>query len=324
MGLAGDNPIDARRQAWSTYWAGGQLHSCVGSFDAAYGRAIGGFWDEQIADMAPGDCVLDLATGNGALPLRVWNRHGAAIRMHAVDIATLAPPWYRPGEHATVEFHSGVAMEALPFADGSHDWVVSQYGFEYADRDSALAESLRVLARQGRLAFVMHHAGSVLVAVGREELANIRWLLAPDGLVQAAREAIPWIALVRNGSAEIARDPAALAARAAYNDAMARVGDAIAATKVPDALVEGRQRVHALLSKVRAMNPQPALDALDGYRDNLREAAVRTAEMLDHALDDAQVAAMVARLQAARPDATVEVRPLHQAEGVLGWALTLR
>lgn len=322
--MTGGNGKDARRQAWSTYWAQGALHSCVGSFDGQYSGAIGAFWDDILAGIGAGARVLDLATGNGALPLRLWNRHGANVRVDAVDLATVAPPWYQPGEYTSITFHPGVSMEALPFADDSHDWVVSQYGFEYADREAALDESLRVLAPQGRLAFVMHHAESVLVAVGREELANIRRLLAPDGLVQAARHAIPWIARARQGVSGVAGQPDALRARTAYNDAMGRLADAIAASSVPDALVEARQWVHGLLSGTQPADAQVALRALDGYRDNLAGAAVRTGEMLDQALDAAQVDAIVARLKAARPGATVEARPLRQAEGVLGWALTCR
>ena len=322
--MTGGNGNNARREAWSTYWQQGALHSCVGSFDDRYSGAIGAFWDETLAGIGAGDLVLDLATGNGALPLRLWARHGTAVQVDAVDLATVAPPGYRPGEHGSITFHPGGSMEALPFADGGHDWIVSQYGFEYADREAALAETLRVLAPQGGLAFVMHHAGSVLVDVGREELANLRVLLAPGGLVDAARAAIPWIARARSGAAEVAGSAAATQARAAYNDAMARLARAIAASRVPDALVEARQRVHGLLSGTQASDAQAALRALDAYADSLAGAALRTSEMLDHALDGAQVEAMAARLRAARPDASVDAAPLRQAEGVLGWALTCR
>lgn len=314
----------ARREAWSSYWAQGALHSCVGSFDERYSGAIGAFWDDIVAGLGAGDRLLDLATGNGALPLRVWQRHGAGVHVDAVDLATLAPPWYQPGEHASITFHPGVSMEALPFPDGAHDRVVSQYGFEYADREAALAEGLRVLAPQGRLAFVMHHADSVLVAVGRDELANIERLRAPGGLLCAARAVIPWVALARGDPAHVARNPEARAARAAYNDAMGRLAEAVAASKVPDALVEARQWVHGLVSGAQAQGADASLRALDGYRESLDGAALRTREMLDHALDAEQVEAMVAALRAARPGATVEARALRQSEGVLGWALTCR
>lgn len=313
-----------RRQAWSSYWSQGALHSCLGSFDANYSGAIGTFWDAQASDIAPSSRVLDLATGNGALPLRLWERHGRAadLRIDAVDLAALAPSWYRADTHVGIAFHSGVAMEALPFAECSFDWILSQFGLEYARRPEALDECLRVLAPDGRLAFVMHHAGSVLVSVGRSELANLELLLAPDGLIEAARGVIPWIARARSGAADLAGNADARRARARYNAAMAALAEAIAGSKIPDALLESRQWIHELLSGAHGIDADTQLRALDQYREGLRAAALRTGEMIEHALDAAQIEEIARYLREARPTCTTGYRPLTQTEGLLAWAVT--
>ena len=159
---------DTRRQAWSAYWAQGALHSCTGSFDARYSGAIGDFWDTFFADLAQEERVLDLATGNGALPQRLWEREGTTegLRIDAVDLAALAPPWYRPDVHRGITFRSGVAMEALPYPDGTFDRVTSQFGLEYARRPEALSECVRVSRPGGSLAFVLQ------VLVGGAEFAG--------------------------------------------------------------------------------------------------------------------------------------------------------
>ena len=143
--MAGPEP-NARSQAWSAYWSSGRLHSCAGSFEGNYGGAIGTFWRTRLVHLAPGARVLDLATGNGPLPEMLALMHGAAIAVDAVYLAVPAPAWHDPSRHPGVRFHAGVDMEALPFADGLFDLVVSQYGFEYADHARALAEVLRVAA----------------------------------------------------------------------------------------------------------------------------------------------------------------------------------
>lgn len=312
---------DLRKAAWSSYWTQGPMHSCIGSFDAGYTGAIGDFWDAQAAAMAPGARVLDLATGNGALPLRFWERRGDAISVDAVDLAALAPQWHRPGTHPRIRFHQGVAMESLPFPDASHDWVVSQFGFEYAGRDAALDECLRVLAAGGTLAFVMHHAGSVLVSVGREELSNVECLLAPGGVLDAAARVGPWILRARAGDPAVAASIEANRAREGYNLAMAALAERIVASPVPDSLVEGRQWIHRLLADA-AIRDAATLDAaLAARRDALRDAALRTSEMIEHALDGSQVDAMVERLRAARPGHATHAAPIRQAEGLLGWTL---
>lgn len=312
----------SRRQAWSSYWSQGALHSCIGSFDANYSGAIGVFWDRQAADMASGARVLDLATGNGALPLRLWQRYGNGIQVDAVDLAELAPPWYQPQTHTGITFHSGVAMEALPFADAGHDWIVSQFGLEYSRLPEALDECLRVLVPGGRLAFVMHHADSVLVSVGRSELANLEGLLAPDGLLASARQAIPWIARARSGAADVGSHSDALRARANYNAAMTTLAETIAASPVPDALLESRQWVHGLLSGAHGTDTETQLRLLDTYHESLQAAALRTAEMVEHALDQARVDAVVQRLREARPVCQTVAVPLSQSEGLIAWAVT--
>lgn len=314
----------ARRAAWSAYWATGGLHSCVGSFDGNYSGAIGEFWRGVFDDLPPGPLrALDLATGNGALPRMLFERRGAepGLEVDAVDLAQLAPGWLEPGRHAALRFQSGVAMEDLPFPEDHFDLVTSQYGFEYARRDSALAEALRVLRPGGRLALVMHHADSVLVRVGRTELQNQQQLLAPDGLLPAAAAVLPWIARARAGQ-DPSGEPEALAARTAYNAAIQALAEDIAASSAPDLLLEAREWVNRLLASV-GPDPARAGAALAAYREGLAAAGLRTAELIEHALEAAEAKALAAGIERARPEGRVRLAPLSQAEGLLGWSLRL-
>lgn len=318
-----DEP-SARRAAWSAYWATGGLHSCVGSFDASYSGAIGDFWRGVFDDLPEGPLrALDLATGNGALPRLLWEHRGdrPGLEVDAVDLARLAPTWLDPGQHAGLRFHAGVAMEQLPFEDASFDLVASQYGFEYARRDAALAEALRVLKPGGRLALVMHHAGSVLVRVGRSELQNQSLLMAPEGLLAATAAVLPWIAMARAGQ-DPSGEPDALRARTAYNAAVQALASSIAGSDAPDLLLETRAWVNRLLAGT-GPDPAPALAALSNYRDGLVAAGLRTGELIENALDEAQLAALVSSVQVARPAGRVQVVDVAQAEGLLGWGLRL-
>lgn len=322
-----DNPAadpSARRAAWSAYWATGGLHSCVGSFDGNYSGAIGDFWRNVFGALPAGPLrALDLATGNGALPRLLFETRGdqPGLEVDAVDLAQLAPGWLVPGRHSALRFRSGVAMENLPFPDNCFDLVTSQYGFEYASRAAALAEALRVLRPGGRLALVMHHADSVLVRVGRSELHNQQLLLAPHGLLAAGDAVLPWIAQARAGKNPGA-NPAALAARAAYNGAIQALAAQIASSAAPDLLVEARDWVNRLLASV-GPDAAPARSALADYREGLAAAGLRTGELIDHALDARQLQALVAAVRTARPESVVRATPVSQAEGLLGWGLRL-
>lgn len=324
MGMSIDNSA-ARRNAWSSYWANGALHSCASSFVGNYAGAIADFWRPSFERLQPGGRMLDIATGNGALPMLSWEQRksGGGVSIDAVDLAVVAPAWHDPGKHAAIRFHSGVSMEQLPFPDQSFDLVTSQYGLEYGPWPEALHECMRVCRTDGAAAFILHHAGSVLVKVGAFELDNQRLLLAPDGLIQAAREVLPWIDQARSGGIGLSEEHEARRCKDAYNRAMRHVGDVIEASEVPDLLVEARAWIHGFVSATGRGMDKGQLSQLDAYRDGLTAAMVRTEEMVSHALNEQALHAMLATFRQARPDADIRSRVVEQAEGVLGWGVVV-
>ena len=314
-----------RQRAWDSYWSTGELHSCVGSYGGNYAGALARFWHMRFAGLAQGARVLDLATGNGALPLLLLRQVGSAscITVDAVDIAAISPAWPDPDTRSLVNFRGRVAMESLPFEDAAFDLVVSQYGVEYASWPTALGEAMRVCKGSGTAAFVLHHVGSVLVDVGRHELGNQQLLTSDDGLLAAAAEVLPWLARARAGDAAVGRDPAAAASRARYNHAMSALAAAIEASPVPDLLVQARDQVHGLLGTSAGADAGHAPVALAQYRQALEAAGLRTSEMIEHALDAAGIDAMRAAILQIRPGCRFTAEPVAQEEGILGWAVVV-
>lgn len=107
----------------------------------------------RFARVKPGAQVLDVGCGTGVVAL-------AAARAGAVVTGSdLTPPLLaRARENATlarlpVEWREA-DVEALPFADGSFDVVLSQFGHMFAPRpEVAVREMLRVLKPGGTVAF---------------------------------------------------------------------------------------------------------------------------------------------------------------------------
>jgi ubiquinone/menaquinone biosynthesis C-methylase UbiE len=113
---------------------------------------------ERLLDAAairPGERVLDLGCGTGALSLQLYRRHPDA-RLTGLDpdphaLARARAKAAREG--APVEWQQGFG-DALPFADGGFDRVVSSLVFHHLTHDgrrATLAEIARVLAPGGRL-----------------------------------------------------------------------------------------------------------------------------------------------------------------------------
>jgi ubiquinone/menaquinone biosynthesis C-methylase UbiE len=122
-------------------------------YDECFVPALFRPWGPVLCDAAnivPGQRVLDVACGTGALTLAVAERvaGGAVLGLDASrEMLAVARR-----KHADIEWHDGRA-ESLPFADASFDAVVSQFGLMFFDdRAAALREMQRVLRPGGRMA----------------------------------------------------------------------------------------------------------------------------------------------------------------------------
>jgi ubiquinone/menaquinone biosynthesis C-methylase UbiE len=123
-------------------------------YDRAFVPALFARWGPIVADaagVAPGQRVLDVGCGTGALTLAVAERvapGGAAIGLDP-NPAMLTVARRKP---ASVEWVEAPA-EALPFPDAAFDAVVSQFALMFfADRPAGLRQMWRVLRPGGRLA----------------------------------------------------------------------------------------------------------------------------------------------------------------------------
>jgi SAM-dependent methyltransferase len=109
-----------------------------------------------LADLQPGEVVLDLGSGGGIDVLLSARRVGASGRVYGLDMTdemlALARENQRRAEVQNVEFLKG-DMEAIPLPDETIDVIISNCVINLAvDKDRVLAEALRVLRPGGRLA----------------------------------------------------------------------------------------------------------------------------------------------------------------------------
>ena len=156
----------------------------IGSIPEHYDQGLGPFIFEYFADdlaqrvaASQPARVLEIAAGTGIATRRLRDALPAGATLVATD---LNPPML---EVARKKFHPGEEVElqaadaqALPFADGSFDAVVCQFGVMFfPDRDKAYREAHRVLAPGGRylLSVWDSHQHNPFVRVAQEVIDSL-------------------------------------------------------------------------------------------------------------------------------------------------------
>jgi arsenite methyltransferase len=109
-----------------------------------------------LAQLRPGEVVLDLGSGGGIDVLLSAQRVGPTGKAYGLDMTdemlTLARENQRKAGASNVEFLKG-AIEAIPLPDDTVDVIISNCVINLsADKDRVLAEAYRVLKPGGRFA----------------------------------------------------------------------------------------------------------------------------------------------------------------------------
>lgn len=128
-----------------------------GSHAAELSGSLGCGVPTEVADLHPGETVLDLGSGVGGDVFLAANRVGKQGRVIGLDMTTemldLARSKAEEAGVTNVEFVQGY-LEAIPLPDDSVDIAISNCVLNLAaDKAIVLAEVARVLRPGGRLAF---------------------------------------------------------------------------------------------------------------------------------------------------------------------------
>src|SRR6202030_811794 len=105
----------------------------------------------EAVDLRAGQRVLDVAAGNGMVSLAAARRWCEVVSTDYVPSLLERGRARASAEGLTIEFREADA-EALPFADGSFDTVVSTFGVMFTpNQDRAAAELARVCKSGGKI-----------------------------------------------------------------------------------------------------------------------------------------------------------------------------
>lgn len=286
----------ADEKAWSEYWGGAGGAEAVGG---AHRHKLADRWAEFFARAetrtADAPVAIDIAAGAGvALQAAISAYRGAGLFV-AFDYSAAAVA-------SAVNAHKaahGVAADAAraPFATGCADFVISQFGVEYAG-DGAFAEAARLVASGGKFYSISHYRGG---AIDLECAENEKLLVAVEKtlLFKAARAT-----LAASYARQSRRDPKPidLALDSAFATALGKAASAVRAApaRAARATIERFLGDLTRLSARRfAFEPADAIGWLGGMEASLGAYLGRMRSMRAAALDRGKVDAIGAQFQAA-------------------------
>jgi SAM-dependent methyltransferase len=126
-------------------WASGD-YAVIGTTLQIVGESL-----SEAVDIQAGERVLDIAAGNGNASLAAARR-GAAVTASDYVTSLLDRAQARAASEGLVIATERADAEALPFADGDFDVVLSTFGVMFApSQDRAAAELVRVARPGGRI-----------------------------------------------------------------------------------------------------------------------------------------------------------------------------
>jgi SAM-dependent methyltransferase len=306
---------------WESYYRGGRLAACPTGREPNYTLELHDVWSDFFSGLDDAARVLDIGTGNGAIPLiarQTAERLGRSYEIHGADLAQIHPNRnVADGARlfAGITFHRGVAAESLPFETASFSAVSGQYALEYTDTWQSLAQVLRTLKPGGAAQFVLHHADSIVVERARGSLRQADVVLIATKVHRKLRRFLE----ADRRSADAARNAWADLAAAMSILRTSALGDEdrlvidVTLDAIPKLLDSRRRLTRAALSR-----------AIDSVETDLRDSVRRLQDLIQAAVTDA---AMVELAQRARSLGFVEAgyRPLyHATRALVGWRFQLR
>jgi len=315
--------VDVRKAVWSRYWSHGIAHSCGGSYGNRYEGSLARFWRTVAGALPAGARVLDIATGNGAVPQLLLDGADSPIACDAIDLAQPDPQWLAQlPEHKRrqLRFHAQQVAEALPFPDAHFDLVTSQYGLEYTDLARSLPEIRRVLRPGGKVRLITHHADARPVRLARTELRHLDWMMAPGGLLELGGAMIAPMARAATeaGRAALAGDAEANALRARFNALQGEATQLAAASDCPDVLGDARVDLGGILNLALTHGAAVAHDAFGRMTRDLADSRVRLQELVDYALDETGVQGLASALARGGRQ---EVEAVVDDAVLMGWSI---
>lgn len=156
---------------WDSFWVKENKTTFGDYYSNTYDDIVLKTWTETLHKLSGEINILDLATGNGALPelfTQVIDNKKQKLTIVGVDSARIND---KSEKYYLLE---NIYLEDLPFQNSSFDLISSQFGIEYSDIKRSIREIYRVIKSNGRISLFIHCTNSNIFYINTEILKVLK------------------------------------------------------------------------------------------------------------------------------------------------------
>ena len=141
--------------------------------------ALEDFWTKIFSKYSGKLNVLDIACGNCVLAGyidKAVEESGGKINYVGVDKALIDPPPSSRFKNLYPEFFPNQAIEEASFETAKFDLIISQFGFEYCDRERITELASSWIRPGGRMILIVHSSASAITLASKQVIEQLRLL----------------------------------------------------------------------------------------------------------------------------------------------------
>ena len=302
------------RADWANYWRGrtaqqsGEVFAGVGIETSTELQA---FW-KTVFDQQQAGPVLDVACGAGSAI-----KHAAAAGYQdliGLDISEEAISETRQ----VVPSIMGITASSdhIPIANDAIGHVVSQFGFEYADRLRAASEISRVLQPAGQFTAIVHQKSGAIAAECAQHLERLQ-AIDNSQFIPAARAFCLSVMAYENNPSQGLKQAADKAMKQ-FLDAQACLGPIMQSSPLATHLHKGAKQ---LFERRQAYLERDIVGWFDGMSAEIDAFSGRMTGMLNAAISEQEA---ILLLKTIAPGGTHQLAPFLLGERSAAWALSAR
>lgn len=302
------------RADWANYWRGrtaqqsGEVFAGVGIETSTELQA---FW-KTVFDAAQTGPVLDIACGAGSV---IKQAAAAGYQdLIGLDISEEAISETRQ----VVPSIMGITASSdhIPIANDAIGHVVSQFGFEYADRRRAASEISRVLQAKGQFTAIVHQESGAIAEECAQHLEKLEAIEASQFIPSARMFCLRVMAYENNPSPSLKQ--AADKAMKQFLDAQTALGPIMKSSPLATHLHKGARQ---LFERRKAYLEQDIVGWFDGMAAEIDAFSGRMTSMLNAAICEQEARLL---LNTIAPGGTHQLEPFLLGQRPAAWALSAR